>query len=44
MDMYLSQLQDTVEDREDWRAAVYEVTELDTTYQLNNILITMFSC
>ena len=43
-DMYLSQLQDTVEDREDWRAAVYEVTELDTTYQLNNILITMFSC
>ena len=37
MDMYLRQVWETVEDREDWCAAVYEVTEMDMTYQLNNI-------
>ena len=37
MDMYLSQLWETVEDREDWCVAVYEVAELDKNYRLNNI-------
>ena len=36
MDMSLSKLLETVEDREAWRAAFHEVTELDTTVQLNN--------
>ena len=35
MDMYLSQLWETVEDREDWCVAVYEVAELDKNYRLN---------
>ena len=34
MDMSLSRLQETVKDREDWRAAVHEVSKCQT--QLNN--------
>ena len=36
MDMSLSKLQEIVKDRESWCAALPWVTELDTTYQLNN--------
>ena len=36
MDMSLSRLREMVKDREAWHPAVHEVTELDTTEQLNN--------
>ena len=37
MDMNLSKFQELVMDRVAWRAAVHEVTQSDTTGQLNNI-------
>ena len=32
----VSKLQETVKDRESWRAAIHGVSESDTTYRLNN--------
>ena len=36
MDMSLSKFREIAKDREAWHPAVHEVTELDTTEQLNN--------
>ena len=36
MDMNLGKLQEMVSDWKAWHAAVHEVTESDTTWQLNN--------
>ena len=36
MDMNLSKLQETVKDREAWRAVGHGITELDMTERLNN--------
>ena len=36
MDMSMTKLWETVKDREAWSAAVYGVTDLDTTKQMNN--------
>ena len=36
IDMNLGKIRDIVKDREAWHAAVHEVTESDTTEQLNN--------
>jgi len=44
MDMNLSKLQEMVKDREAWHAAVHDITESDTSEQLNknNDPITIF--
>ena len=39
MDMNLGKLQEMVKDREAWHAAVHVVTVLNTTEQLNNMLV-----
>ena len=39
MDMNLSKLQETVEERDAWYAAVYEVTESEKTEQLSTAQI-----
>ena len=38
MDMNLTKLQETVEERENWRAVDHRVAESDTTQQLNNTI------
>ena len=38
VDMSLSKLREMVKGREAWRAAVHGVTELDTTWRLNNLV------
>ena len=38
VDMSLSKIQEIMKDREAWHAEVHEITELDTTEQLNNSL------
>ena len=44
VDMNLSKLQETVEDRGAWSAAVHELTESDATELLNNSKHTRASC
>ena len=41
MDMNLSKLQEIVEDRGAWHAAVHGVAELDMTQQLNNDMLSI---
>ena len=43
MDMNMSKLQETVEDRGAWRAAVHRVAELDTNEQLNKNKVSLTS-
>ena len=43
MNMNLSKLQEIVENRDAWRAAVHGVTELDMTWRLNNNNIYIYS-
>ena len=43
MDMSLSKLQETVQNREAWHATVHAVAELDRIEQLNNNLILISS-